>query len=121
MKKTKLTRSLLAACSIVALTAVMYGCVHDGGDGPTLSELDLTGYDTAAGVDVDADTYSTDGVPAALATALAPVIGYDKAAELAKLSLAEDRTLKELVLEQGLVAPAELDRILDFRAMTEPG
>ena len=32
MKKTKLTRSLLAACSIVALTAVMYGCVHDGGD-----------------------------------------------------------------------------------------
>ncbi|MDE0202314.1 MAG: hypothetical protein OXK73_07765 [Rhodospirillaceae bacterium] len=34
MKKTKLTRSLLAACSIVALTAVMYGCVHDGGDDP---------------------------------------------------------------------------------------
>lgn len=58
---------------------------------------------------------------AALATALAPVIGYDEAAELAKLSLAEDRTLKELVLERGLVAPADLDRILDFRAMTEPG
>ncbi len=32
MKKTKLTRSLLAACSVVALTAVMYGCVHDGSD-----------------------------------------------------------------------------------------
>ena len=32
MKKMKLTRSLLAACSIVALTAVMYGCVHGGGD-----------------------------------------------------------------------------------------
>jgi hypothetical protein len=32
MKKSKVTRSLLAACSIVALTAVMYGCVHDGGD-----------------------------------------------------------------------------------------
>ena len=32
MKKTKLTRSLLAACSIVALSAVMYGCVHSGGD-----------------------------------------------------------------------------------------
>ncbi|WP_419167478.1 class II fumarate hydratase [Candidatus Palauibacter sp.] len=58
---------------------------------------------------------------AALATALAPVIGYDKAAELAKRTLAEDRTLKELVLEEGLVDPAELDRILDFRAMTEPG
>ena len=32
MKKTKLTRSLLAACSIVALSAVMYGCAHDSGD-----------------------------------------------------------------------------------------
>ena len=30
MKKSKVTRSLLAACSIVALTAVMYGCVHSG-------------------------------------------------------------------------------------------
>ena len=34
MKKTKVTRSLLAACSIVALSAVMYGCVHDGDDPP---------------------------------------------------------------------------------------
>ena len=34
MKKTKLTRSLLAAVSIVALSAVMYGCVHDGGSDP---------------------------------------------------------------------------------------
>ena len=32
MKKTKLTRSLLAACSIVALSAVMYGCVHSSDD-----------------------------------------------------------------------------------------
>jgi hypothetical protein len=32
MKKAKLTRSLMAACSIVALSAVMYGCVHSGGD-----------------------------------------------------------------------------------------
>ena len=32
MKKTKLTRSLMAACSIVALSAVMYGCVHNGDD-----------------------------------------------------------------------------------------
>ena len=32
MNKTKVTRSLLAACSIVALTAVMYGCVHSGSD-----------------------------------------------------------------------------------------
>ncbi|MDX1578318.1 MAG: class II fumarate hydratase [Gemmatimonadota bacterium] len=58
---------------------------------------------------------------AALATALAPVIGYDRAAELAKRSLKEDRTLRELVLEEGLVEAEALDEILDFRAMTEPG
>ncbi len=42
MKKTKLTRSLLAACSIVALTAVMYGCVHSSDDPPA---TDDTGVD----------------------------------------------------------------------------
>ena len=53
----------------------MYGCVHSGGDGPTLSELDLTGYDTADGVDVEEKTYSTDGVPAALASAIEGYMG----------------------------------------------
>ena len=42
MKKTKLTRSLLAACSIVALSAVLSACVHSGGgdteDPPTTME-----------------------------------------------------------------------------------
>ena len=41
MKKTKLTRSLLAACSIVALTAVLYGCVHDGGDDTATGGTDM--------------------------------------------------------------------------------
>ncbi len=58
---------------------------------------------------------------AALATALAPSIGYDKAAEVAKKSLKEDKTLREVVLEEGLLSEEELDRLLDFRAMTEPG
>ena len=40
MKKTKLTRSLLAACSIVALSAVMYGCIG-GGDDPATDETDM--------------------------------------------------------------------------------
>ena len=57
----------------------------------------------------------------ALATALAPVIGYDKASELAKRSLNENRTLRELVTEEDLVDADEIDRILDPRAMTEPG
>ena len=55
MKKTKLTRSLLAACSIVALTAVMYGCVHDGGSDPVTD--DTVTDDT---VDVMPDPGPTD-------------------------------------------------------------
>ena len=37
MKKAKLTRSLMAAVSIVALSAVMYGCVHSGDDDPPVA------------------------------------------------------------------------------------
>ncbi len=46
MKKTKLTRSLLAAVSIVALSAVMYGCTHDGDDSPPpVVEPEPTAYE----------------------------------------------------------------------------
>ena len=55
-----------------------------------------------------------------LATALAPMIGYDEAAKLAKDALGSGRTIRELALERGLDA-AELDRVLDPAAMTEPG
>ena len=41
MKKTNLTRKLLAACSIVALSAVMYGCVHGGDDPAPIDETDM--------------------------------------------------------------------------------
>jgi fumarate hydratase class II len=41
---------------------------------------------------------------AALATALAPAIGYDKAAEVAKRSLADEMTLREVVLDEGLLS-----------------
>ena len=55
-----------------------------------------------------------------LATALAPVIGYDEAAKLAKEAFTSGRTIRELALERGMDA-AELDRLLDPAAMTEPG
>jgi fumarate hydratase class II len=55
-----------------------------------------------------------------LATALAPVIGYDEAARLAKEAFKSGRTIRELALERGMAAD-ELDRLLDPAAMTEPG
>ncbi len=58
MKKTKLTRSLLAACSIVALSAVMYGCVHDGGDDDRAD----TGMETPMPVAVDLSGIAADAM-----------------------------------------------------------
>jgi fumarate hydratase class II len=55
-----------------------------------------------------------------LATALAPVIGYDDAAKLAKEALKSGRTIRELALERGMDA-VELDRLLDPATMTGPG
>ena len=55
-----------------------------------------------------------------LATALAPVIGYDEAAKMAKEAHRTGATIRELALGRGMEA-AELDRILDPAAMTEPG
>ncbi len=56
-----------------------------------------------------------------LATVLAPRIGYDRAAEVVKLSQAQNRTVREVALELGLLSPEELDAALDVRAMTERG
>jgi aspartate ammonia-lyase len=55
-----------------------------------------------------------------LATALNPYIGYLAAAEVAKESLKTGRSLRDVVLEKGLLSAEDLDRILDPMAMTEP-
>jgi fumarate hydratase class II len=55
-----------------------------------------------------------------LATALAPEIGYDAAAALAKDALKSGRTIRELATEHG-IAPDRLDELLDPASMTEPG
>jgi fumarate hydratase class II len=53
-------------------------------------------------------------------TALAPKIGYDKAAALSKEAFATGRTLREIALERKVLPPKELDEILDYKKMTEP-
>jgi fumarate hydratase class II len=55
-----------------------------------------------------------------LATALAPEIGYDAAAALAKEALKTGRTIRELATERG-IATDRLDELLDPASMTEPG
>jgi fumarate hydratase class II len=55
-----------------------------------------------------------------LATALAPEIGYDAAAALAKEAFRTGRTIRELAAERGIAAD-RLDELLDPASMTEPG
>jgi fumarate hydratase class II len=58
---------------------------------------------------------------AILVTALNPVIGYLKGAEVAKEAMATNRTVREVVVEKGYLSPEDADRLLDVRALTEGG
>src|SRR2546429_1648958 len=57
----------------------------------------------------------------ALVTALAPKIGYAEAAKLAKEAVAKNVTVRQLVMEKGILKGKELDAVLDLLAMTELG
>ncbi len=58
---------------------------------------------------------------AALATALAPQIGYARAAEISKQSVKENVLIRELVKREKVLPDAEIDEVLDLRKMTEIG
>jgi len=54
----------------------------------------------------------------ALATALNPAIGYDKASKVAKQALAEGKTVKQVAVDEGYLTEEEADEVLDPEAMT---
>ena len=56
-----------------------------------------------------------------LVTALNPLIGYEAGARVAKKALEENKSVREVVLELGLLDEEQLDRALDLRRMTEGG
>ncbi len=58
---------------------------------------------------------------AIVVTALNPHIGYDNGAKIAKEAVASGRSVRELVLEAGLMTEDELDAALDLKKMTEGG
>jgi fumarate hydratase class II len=55
-----------------------------------------------------------------LVTALAPVIGYDKASKIAHYAMDNDLTLREAALKLGFVTEAEFDRVVDPAKMVRP-
>jgi aspartate ammonia-lyase len=56
-----------------------------------------------------------------IVTVLNPHIGYARAAEIAKEYLTSGKSIRQLILEKGIMTESQLDSILDLRQMTEPG
>ena len=56
-----------------------------------------------------------------LITALSPHLGYQKSADIAKKALKEDRSVREIILEEKLLTEEEINQILNPVTLTEPG
>ena len=56
----------------------------------------------------------------ALATALNPIIGYDKASEIVKESLKTGKTVRQLVIEKGYLTKEKAEEVLNPKNLTSP-
>jgi fumarate hydratase class II len=56
-----------------------------------------------------------------LVTAIAPVVGYDRAAELFKLAMKRNLPIRQVLLDEQVMSAAEVDRLLDLRALARGG
>ncbi|MBI2185263.1 MAG: class II fumarate hydratase [Thaumarchaeota archaeon] len=57
----------------------------------------------------------------ALITAISPVIGYDNSAKVAKKALSGGKTVREIVLEEGIMTKEQMDKVFNLKKMTEGG
>jgi fumarate hydratase class II len=58
---------------------------------------------------------------AALVTAIAPAVGYDNAAKIFKRALEQDKSIRQVILEDRILDQAALDAVLDMKKLTEGG
>ncbi|UCH25541.1 MAG: class II fumarate hydratase [Trueperaceae bacterium] len=99
-----MARSLLEQITLLANAAVMF-------DEKLLRDLKAN----------EARIESLNENSLSLATSLAPLIGYDAAAQLAKESYATGKTVRELAFEKQVLPEDQLELALDLRRQTEPG
>jgi fumarate hydratase class II len=75
-----------------------------------------------AGIEADVERCRTYALSSpSVGTALTPYIGYEAAGEVIKQAMAEGKTLRQVVLERGLLSEDEVDKALDVEAMTRGG
>jgi fumarate hydratase, class II len=56
-----------------------------------------------------------------LVTAIAPVVGYDRAAELFKKAMARDLPIRQILEEERVLSREEIDRLLDLPRLARGG
>jgi fumarate hydratase class II len=54
-------------------------------------------------------------------TAITPHIGYDNAAKVAKKAIAENKSIRQVILEEKILPTEKLDEVLDLKKMTKGG
>jgi fumarate hydratase, class II len=84
----------------------------------------INAFTTKCVVGVTANAEKAEGwlaKNAILVTALNPVIGYLNGAAVAKEAMATGKTIKEVVVEKGLLPAEEVDKLIDARKLTEGG
>ena len=75
-----------------------------------------------AGIEADEERCRSYALSSpSIATSLNPYIGYEEAAKVVKQALAENKDLRTVVLERGLLSEEEVDKALDVLAMTRGG
>jgi fumarate hydratase class II len=76
---------------------------------------------TAAGIEANRERCeSMVEQSLAMCTSLAPLIGYDKAADVAKESFKTGKTVRQVAIEKKLLDKIALDKAMDARRMTQP-
>jgi len=55
-----------------------------------------------------------------VATALNPVMGYEKAAQVVKAALKDGKTIRQIVLEKGLLTPEKYDQVVQLQKIVDP-
>ena len=56
-----------------------------------------------------------------IVTSITPHIGYDNAAKVAKKAMAENKSIREVILEEKILPKEKLDQVLDLKKMTKGG
>jgi fumarate hydratase class II len=75
-----------------------------------------------AGIEADVERNRAYALSSpSIGTALNPYLGYEEVAKVIKQSMAENKTLRDVVLERKLMTEEEVDRALDVMAMTKGG